>query len=61
MVVVNSDNDPYIPMEHGEILRDKLGAKLIVIPNGEHLNAGNGFFEFPLVFEEVLKMSGENS
>ena len=61
MVVVNSDNDPYIPMEHGEILRDKLGAKLIIIPNGEHLNAGNGFFEFPLVFEEVLKMSGENS
>ena len=58
-VVINSDNDPYIPVKHGEILRDKLGAKLIIIPKGEHLNAGNGFFEFPLVFGEILKMAGE--
>src|SRR4030042_3019801 len=57
IIVVNSDNDPYVPFAHRETLRDKLGAELIIIPNGEHLNAGNGLFEFPLVFGEILKMN----
>src|SRR4030042_4536491 len=59
-IVINSDNDPYIPIKHGGILRNKLGAKLIIIPNGEHLNAGNGFFEFPLVLEEILRITRGN-
>lgn len=59
-VVINSDNDPYIPIKHGEILRDKLGGKLVIIPNGDHLNAGNGLFEFPLVFEEISRIAGGN-
>jgi len=57
IVVINSNNDPYVPLSHGETLRDKLGAKLIIIPNGQHLNEGNGYFEFPLVFEEVLELA----
>lgn len=57
IIVVNSDNDPYVPLSHGETLRDELGAKLIIIPNGQHLNAGNGYFEFPLVLEEILRIS----
>ncbi|OGI27982.1 MAG: hypothetical protein A2359_02140 [Candidatus Moranbacteria bacterium RIFOXYB1_FULL_43_19] len=56
-IVINSDNDPYVPMEHGEILREKLEAKLIIVTDGEHLNAGNGYFEFPLVFGEILKIA----
>ncbi|MDD5489477.1 MAG: alpha/beta fold hydrolase [Candidatus Moranbacteria bacterium] len=58
IIAVNSDNDPYVPLAHGETLRDKLGAKLIIVPKGEHLNAGNGLFEFPLVYSEILKMAG---
>lgn len=57
MVVINSDNDPYVPLAHGETLRDELGAKLIVIPKGGHLNTGNGHFEFPVVLEEILKLA----
>lgn len=60
IITVNSDNDPYVPLAQGEILRDKLGAKLIVVPKGDHLNAGNGSFEFPQVYDEILKMTGEN-
>jgi uncharacterized protein len=57
IVVINSDNDPYVPLQQGENLRDKLDAKLIVIPKGDHLNVGNGNFEFPLVLNEILKMA----
>lgn len=60
ITVINSDNDPYVPLKQGEILREKLGAKLIIVPDGKHLNAGNGYFEFPLVLEEVLKMARNN-
>lgn len=57
IIAIHSDNDPYVPLAQGEILRAKLGAKLIVVPNGEHLNVGNGFFEFPLALGEILKMA----
>lgn len=52
-VVIHSDNDPYVPLENGEILRDRLGAEFILIENGGHLNTGTGNFEFPLVFEKI--------
>lgn len=29
-VAIHSDNDPYVPLKHGDILKDKLGSKLIV-------------------------------
>ena len=61
-VVINSDNDPYVPVKHGEILRDKLGAKLIIIPKWQnHLNAGNGFFEFPLVYRGNFENGGREN
>jgi len=56
---IHSDNDPYVPLEQGELLRDKLGAKLYVMKNAEHLNKGNGQFELPEALEEILKMSSE--
>jgi uncharacterized protein len=57
IVAINSDNDPYVPLKQGEIMRDRLGAKLIVVPNGNHLNEGDGSFKFPLILEEILKMA----
>ena len=46
-VAIQSDNDRYVPMLHGEIFKDKLGAKLITVKGGGHLNAGDGYLEFP--------------
>lgn len=60
IIVINSDNDNLVPLVQGEIMRDKLGAKFIIIPNGDHLNAGDGNFEFPLVLDEILRMSGKS-
>lgn len=56
-VVINSDDDPYVPVKFGEILRDKLGAKLIIMKNAGHINEGNGHFQLPVALEEILKMS----
>ncbi len=56
-IAINSDNDPYVPLRNGEILRDKLGAELIVVPRGYHLSQSEGFTQLPVVLESVLKIS----
>jgi hypothetical protein len=46
-VVINSDDDPYIPLEVGQRLAQKLGAELIVEHGGGHLNAPGGSLSYP--------------
>jgi predicted alpha/beta hydrolase family esterase len=53
-VVVNSDNDPYIPLQIGYDLAKSLETKLIVEPNGGHLNAPGGFLSYPRLLKKVL-------
>ncbi len=55
-IAINSDNDPYVPLKRGEILRDKLAAEFIVVENGSHLNEGAGFIELPIVLESLLNL-----
>jgi predicted alpha/beta hydrolase family esterase len=55
--VINSDNDPYVPLSFGELMSDKLGAELIIVKNGGHLNSDDGFRQLPQaleVFKEFL-------
>ncbi len=56
-IVINSDNDPYVPTEKGEILRDKLDAKFIILHGAGHINKGSGNFELQIVVEELLKIA----
>ena len=53
-----SDNDPYVPMSKSAYLADKLNAKFTVIKGAEHLNAGSGYFEFPLLLGDIKKELG---
>ncbi len=55
-IAIHSDNDPYVPLHNGEILRDRLGAELIVVPKGNHFNEGAGFKKLPIVSESLLKI-----
>lgn len=55
-IAINSDNDPYVPIRKGEILRDKLSADFIVVPKGNHLNEGAGFTKLQVVLESLLKI-----
>jgi len=60
IVAINSDNDQYVSLRNGEIIRDKLGAELIVVHQGGHLNLDNGYAEMPVALEALLKISGNN-
>jgi len=60
-IIINSDDDPYVPIQKGEILRDKLSAKFIVLHNAGHINMGTGYFELPIALEELLRIANENA
>ncbi len=52
-VCYQSDNDPYVPVETGEKLAKKIGAELITIENGGHLNSEYGFGNFEQLFKKI--------
>ncbi|MBU0671209.1 MAG: alpha/beta hydrolase [Patescibacteria group bacterium] len=45
--IFQSDNDPYIPMEKAEELKEKLDTEYILIKNAGHFNEKAGHKEFP--------------
>lgn len=57
ITLINSDNDKHVPLRQGEVMHDWLEAKLIVYNNGGHLNAKAGFSEFPMVLDEIVRMT----
>lgn len=57
--VINSDNDPYIPLEIGQELAAKLGVALIVEHLGEHLNAPGGYLAYPKLRDLILTIGSK--
>lgn len=60
-VLIHSDNDPYVDLKYGDILKEKLGAKLIVKHNMKHfsgpIDKEDSCVSLPDVTEAVLDMS----
>jgi predicted alpha/beta hydrolase family esterase len=52
-IAIQSDNDPFVPVKHGETFRDKLGAELIELKGREHFDE----FKIPEALEAILKIS----
>jgi len=50
-VIVNSDNDPYVPLAEGERVAKLLGAELIVEHGAGHINEGSGFTRYKRLLE----------
>lgn len=57
ITLISSDNDPYIPLELAKSMQDRLHAKLVVIPNGGHINQGSGYTELPEALTELKQLS----
>jgi len=57
IVLIHSDNDPYVPLEQGEYLKRKLDAELIVLPGKGHLNEQDGVVELPEALNALIQMS----
>ena len=55
-VVFQSDNDPFVPLQKGKELAEKLGAEFILIKKAGHFNKKSGFTQFKRLFEEIKKL-----
>lgn len=56
-VLINSDDDPYVPLSDAELFKSNLGTKVIILNNMGHIAGDDGVIELPAVLEELLKMT----
>ncbi len=59
-VLINSDNDPYVPLSDAELFKNNLGVKVIMLKNMGHIAGDDGVNELPMALEELLKLANEN-
>lgn len=54
-IFVHSDNDPYVPIENGQLLKEKLDGKLIIKKGQGHFNleAGERYKQFPELLDLI--------
>jgi len=61
-VAIHSDNDPFVPLKHGDTFKEQLGAELIVKHNMGHFSGseddGEPCLSLLEVIEAVQKISG---
>jgi predicted alpha/beta hydrolase family esterase len=51
--IINSDNDPYVPLDKGKELAKNLDTELIVLKNAGHINHGTGYTKFGFLLEKI--------
>ncbi len=60
-VAIQSDDDPYVPLSQADILKEKLGAEIIIKHNAKHFSGAadgeDSCLELPEVAESVAKMT----
>ncbi len=55
-IIINSDNDKYVPIKHAYTLKEKLDAELNIIHNAGHFSDEDGTKEVLEVLEAVLEL-----
>lgn len=57
IVLFHSDDDPYVPLDHGKKLQNYLDAELIVMPGQKHFSASTDvrYTKFPELLEKILR------
>ena len=56
IVIIQSDNDPYVPVTYGEMMKNTLGGKLLTIKSGGHLNTTSGHLQLPVVLDQLKEI-----
>lgn len=51
--IYSSDDDPYVPLEKGELLGAKLHARFKIVHGGGHMNSEFGYTRFPLLLGDI--------
>ncbi len=57
IIIINSDNDPYIKLDEAERMAGLLGSELIVEKGAGHINEGAGFNEYPHLLEIIREFA----
>lgn len=55
-VLYNSDNDPYVPLQKGLDLSQKLNSQLHIIKGAGHFNTSAGYNKFERLLEDIKKV-----
>ncbi|SMB89528.1 hypothetical protein SAMN05660772_01337 [Pasteurella testudinis DSM 23072] len=56
-IVIASLNDEIVPYHYSERLKERLQAEYYTLQNGGHFLDRDGFSEFPLVYEQITKIT----
>ena len=56
IVIIHSDNDPFVPLENAQTNARELNCQLIVIPGGGHFTGSGGWRMFPQCLEELREI-----
>lgn len=51
---VHGDDDPYCDIKDAKELCLKVDGTFIEVPNGHHLGSSSGFYEIPMVFDQLV-------
>lgn len=55
IIIINSNNDPYVPFEQGTMLSQKTGGRLKTLSGYKHFNGEAGVRKLPEVLAEIIK------
>lgn len=58
-IAIHSDDDPWVPVKHNEIFKEKLGAEAIVLHHMKHFSGDDGIHELPVALDSVLKLANK--
>ena len=56
--VIQSDNDPYVPIENGRELAKNLCVEIIFLPGCGHFNKAAGFVKFDFLLQKIAGVLG---
>jgi uncharacterized protein len=59
IVVINSTNDYYVPMSHGEMFKELLGdrGEVIIMKDMKHFSGDDGVVDLPVVVDTIQEFS----
>lgn len=55
VLMITSDNDPYMTSEEASTLQQELGVEMKVLHHAGHINAESGYGEWPWILKEVRR------
>jgi predicted alpha/beta hydrolase family esterase len=56
IILINSDNDPSVPMSTAGHLYELIGGEQIIVHDAGHFNTDSGYTKFPVLLNQVNKL-----